>query len=313
MRIGFRVALGLALALAPAACKPAAGGDASEDVPTPRARHVSAEAIARGTTGAPEDKGFIGVIVAHESVDIVPKAQGRLKEVTVRLGDKVARDGVVARLDADTARQELRMAEATLKAAEAELDKATVEASQAHERAARRSPEAAHGEKLFSPEEVSDARYQEKLGGTRVMTARAAVAEKAAHVKQLKAMLTDLDLRAPFDGTVSLRYADAGAVVGPGTPILRLINPDDLWVRFAIPEQRGAAVAPGQRLRVAIETLTDVGAVVEKVAPEVDAASRMIIAEAKLDVPATWKSRIRPGLAARAFADRPTSERGPTK
>lgn len=290
-------------------CAPA--GDSVEAAPSPRTKHVSAEAIARGTAGGQVDRGYVGVIVAHESVDIVPKTSGRLKEIVVRLGDKVTRDTVVARLDAESARQDLRMAEASLHAAQADLDKAVVEASHAHERAQRRSPEAAQGEKLFSPEEVSDARYQEKLAEPRVMTARAAVAEKAARVQQLRSMLNDLDLRAPFDGTVSLRYVDAGAVVGPTTPVMRIINPDDLWVRFAIPEARAAATAPGQRLRVSIETLTDVTATIEKVAPEVDAASRMIVAEAKLEVPASWKSHIRPGLAARTFAERATSERAP--
>ncbi|MCU1277789.1 MAG: secretion protein HlyD family protein, partial [bacterium] len=288
-----------------------ASGDDGEAAPPPRSRRVSAEAVARGDRE--RDKGFIGVIVAHESVDIVPRASGRIREILVRLGDRVSRDTVVARLDAAAARQELRMAEASLRAAEAEVDKATVEASQAHERAQRRSPEAANGDHLFSQEEVSDARYQEKLAGPRVMTARAAVAEKAARVKQLKGVLTDLDLRAPFDGTVSVRYVDAGAVVGPTTPILRIINPDDLWVRFAIPGDRAAGIAAGQKLRVAVETMTDVSAVVEKLAPEVDAASRMIIGEAKLKLPASWKSRIRPGLSARTFPDRPTSERAPAE
>ncbi|HEX9104025.1 MAG TPA: efflux RND transporter periplasmic adaptor subunit [Polyangia bacterium] len=313
MRIRFTFAVILGVAASGAVgCASGGGGDPTETAPpaaTARTRHASVESIARGNAG---DKGFIGVIVAHESVDIVPKAGGRLKELLVRLGDKVARDTVVARLDAEAARQELKMAEASLQAAQAEVNKVAVEASHAHERAARRSPEAADGKHLFSQEEVSDANYQEKLSGPQLMTARAAVAEKAARVKQLKSALTDLDLRAPFDGTVSLRYVDAGAVVGPTTPIVRIINPDDLWVRFAIPEERAAGVAPGQRLRVAIETMTDVTAAVEKVAPEVDAASRMIIAEAKLEVPPSWRARIRPGLAARTFAERSTNERAPT-
>ncbi len=287
-----------------AACTPA-NNPTETTRPPVNARHVAAVA-----TSKPE-RGFIGVIVAHESIDVVPKASGRLKEITVRLGDKVARDAVVAKLDAEAARQDLRMAEASLRAAQVDVDKATVEAAQAHERAHRREPEAAEGKHLFSQEELSDARYQDKLAAQRVMAARAAVAEKSARVKQLRSALDDLDLRAPFDGTVSARYVDAGGVVGPTTPILKLINPDDLWVRFAIPEDRAASVAPGRRLRVAVETMTDVGAVVERVAPEVDTASRMIIAEAKLDVPAEWKTRIRSGLAARAFPDAASSERAP--
>jgi RND family efflux transporter MFP subunit len=288
-----------------------AGGGDVEAAPATKSRRLSAAAMVRGASAGDDDKGFVGVIVAHESVDLVPKTNGRIKEILARLGDRVTQDTVLARMDAAAARQDLLMAEASLRAAQAELDKSTVEASQAHERAARRSPEAANGDHLFSREEVSDAKYQEKLAGPRVMTARAAVSEKEAHVRLLKAALTDLDLRAPFDGTVSVRYVDNGAMVGPTTPILRLINPDDLWVRFAVPEDRAAGVTPGQRLRVAIETMTDVDAVVEKVAPEVDSASRMIIAEAKLQLPVSWRGRIRPGLAARAFGERSINERAP--
>lgn len=290
-------------------CARSDGGPAVANQPAARTKHNSVGSIDRAALAA--GKGFIGVIVAHESVDIVPKAGGRIKELTVRLGDRVARDSVVARLDAEAARQELKMAEASLRAAEAEVDKVAVEISHAHERAARRSPEAADGAHLFSQEEMSDAKYQEKLAGPQLMTARAAVAEKSARVKQLRSALADLDLRAPFDGTVSLRYVDAGAVVGSTTPIVRIINQDDLWVRFAIPEDKGGGVMPGQRLRVAVETMTEVTASVEKVAPEVDAASRMIISEAKLDVPPSWKTKIRPGLEAHIFAEKPSDARAP--
>jgi RND family efflux transporter MFP subunit len=290
----------VAAMLAAGGCVNANARDPGE-TPAVETRHVSAAAIGHSTP-PPEDRGFIGVIVAHDSVDLVAKTNGRIQELVVRLGDHVVHDQVLARLDAKAAQQELAMAEASMRAAQAELDKTALEASQARERAARRSPEAANGQRLFSSEEVADARYQEKMAEPRVMTARATVAERVAKVKQLRAILSDLDLKAPFDGTISARYVDSGAVVGPTTPILRIINPDDLFVRFAIPEDRAATVAAGQKLRIAIETMTDVPATVEKVAPEVDAASRMIVAEAKLDLTPAWKGRIRPGLAARAFA-----------
>ena len=293
----------VAAVLSGVGCRQAEETHASAPAPAPKGPIVQPVA-------ALAERGFVGVIVAHETVDLVPKAPGRIKEITVRLGDKVKRDDLVATLDAQAARQELAMAEAGLSAASAEFEKATLEAGQAHERAKRREPEAAGGDHLFSKEEVSDARYQDKLAGPRLRTARASVAEKSARVKQLRAALADLDLRAPFDGTVSARYVDPGAVVGPTTTIVRLINPDDLWVRFAMPEDRAGAVQPNQKVRVAIENLAEVDAVVEKVAPEVDAASRMVIAEAKLVLPADWKDRMRSGQVARVLATpAPPSER----
>ena len=304
-----RLALRVWVALAICGCD-RSGVRAVEAEPTTTVPPSSPAARVEPLGARADDKGFLGVIVAHETVDLVPKAPGRIKELLVRLGDKVQRDAVVATMDAAAARQELAMAEASLRASEAEFEKATLEASQASERARRREPEAANGQHLFSKEEVSDAEFQERMAGPRVRTARAAVAEKAARVKQLRATLSDLELRAPFDGTVSARYLDPGAVVGPTTPIVRLINPDDLWVRFAIPEERANGVVPNQHVRIAIENLAEVTGVVEKVAPEVDAASRMIIAEAKLDLPADWKGRLRSGQVARVLTTpAPRSER----
>jgi len=294
---GMRLVLGLVCALLAGGCRQ--GGEAAAAPKTSSPERPLVTAL------RPNDRGAVGVIVAHETVDLMPRSSGRIKEILVRLGDKVPRGALVATLDAQSARQELAMAEASLAASNAEFEKATIEAGQAHERAARRQPEAAEGQHLFSKEEVSDYDFAEKMAGPKVRTARAAVAEKAARVKQLRSELAELELRAPFDGTVSARYVDPGAVVGPTTPIVRLISPDDLYVRFAIPEEQAGHVSPEQRVRIVIENLTEVTGKLEKVAPEVDAASRMIIAEARLDVPASWKEKIRSGQVARVFTTFP--------
>jgi RND family efflux transporter MFP subunit len=247
-----------------------------------------------------QEKGFLGVVLARETVDIVPKTQGRVRTVRVRLGDPVNRNAVIATIEAETVAGELAMAEAEARQAEADHEKAKLEASQASERLARREP-LAQGVPAISGEELESSRYQDKLAGQRLRAARALVAQKAARVKQLRALVAETELRAPFAGMVAARYVDPGAVVGPQTPIARLINPDDLWVRFAVPEDRSTAIAAGERVQVAIETLTAVPGVVEKVAPEVDAASRMIVAEAKLELPPSWRGQIRSGLVARVL------------
>ena len=44
------------------------------------------------------------------------------------------------------------------------------------------------------------------------------------------------ELHAPMDGIVDVRAARQGEVVTPGSPVITLINPDDLWVRADVEE-----------------------------------------------------------------------------
>jgi membrane fusion protein (multidrug efflux system) len=81
-----------------------------------------------------------------------------------------------------------------------------------------------------------------------------------------------------------VRYVDPGGIVGTNTPIVRLISANDFIVRFAVPESQVAAVAIGARVRVVVRSQQRawLHGIVDKVAPEIDAASRMLFLEAHL-------------------------------
>jgi HlyD family secretion protein len=58
------------------------------------------------------------------------------------------------------------------------------------------------------------------------------------------------EIRAPLAGIVDVRAVRAGEVVAPGTPILTLINPDDLWVRADVEESYIGRIKLGDHLKV---------------------------------------------------------------
>ncbi|HZF47368.1 MAG TPA: efflux RND transporter periplasmic adaptor subunit [Polyangiaceae bacterium] len=256
---------------------------------------------------AAEDR-FLGVILARESVDVAARHEGRITAVHVRIGDPVPQGGHIASLDVRTLRLDLDMAAADLRVAQAERDKAGVELAQTEERLARK--EKLSAEALVSGEELSTALYQKKLAGVRVAVTEAELSRKRARVEQLRQTREDADIRAPFAGVVAGRYVDPGANVTPETPIVRLNSMDELFVRFAVPEPKRA------RLRVGLRVLIEVGegaaegsvpagstalvhGTIEKIAPEVDAASRMVLVESKLDLTSDAKSRLYSGAIAR--------------
>jgi RND family efflux transporter MFP subunit len=262
---------------------------------------------------AAEDR-FLGVILARESVDVAARHEGRITAVHVRIGDSVPQGGHIASLDVRTLGLDLDMAAADLRVAQAERDKAGVELAQAEERLERKQKLSA--EALVSGEELSTAQYQKKLAEVRVAVTEAELSRKRARIEQLRQTRQDADIRAPFAGVVAGRFVDPGANVTPETSIVRLNSMAEPFVRFAVPEPKRARLRAGLRVVVEVGEGAAEGSVaagssvhgtIEKIAPEVDAASRMVLVEAKLDLPGDAKSRLYSGAIARVSVadDRP--------
>jgi RND family efflux transporter MFP subunit len=258
-------------------------GSAVSAEPKAAAPVVSALAASAtpGTPGAPASD-FLGVILARASVDLAARFDGRIRAVHVRLGDVVLAGASVASLDIPGLRFDLSMAEADVHAAEVDQSRAAVELTQAEERLGRRR--ALSAEALATGEDLAAATYQQKLAEVAVETARAQLAGKRARVGQLRKNTDDTEIRAPFEGIVAARYVDPGANVTAATPIVRLLSARDFFVRFAVPEESAARLSIGAPVEVSLggAALALHGAV-DKISPEVDAASRMILVEARLD------------------------------
>ena len=108
--------------------------------------------------------------------------------------------------------------------------------------------------------------------------------EQLARVEQMQQRLADATLTAPFAGMVAARYLDPGSLTSPSRPILRLLGAGEQKVRFAIPENEVHKVSLGLPVQVRLLPRdTVLTGTVESIAPEVDAASRMIFALARLD------------------------------
>lgn len=249
----------------------------------------------RPAAAQPDQEAFVGVIFARQQVDLASTAQAVVETVPVQLGSQVARGDTIATLDADAVRRELAAAGAAVRAANADLSATRVELAAASEKVKRlaRFPEGVPGEEILS------ARTRERLLSSQVAGARARVGGAMARVEQLRVLVENAAIVAPFDGVIAARYVDPGALVGPGKPIARLISADDLWVRFAVAEERAGTVHVRSCVRVALRSPDlSVPGSVEMVAPQVDTALRMLIAEARLNVPDDWRGKLQAGLAA---------------
>jgi RND family efflux transporter MFP subunit len=254
---------------------------------------------ARPVATAPDAgaRGFVGVLVAAESVDVAPRFEGVIAEVRVRAGDRVAAGQIVAEMDAAPLREELRAAEAALRATVAAQRQADVDLRDAERTLETETAAVAAGTSARQARDDAEVAVQRARAARE--RARSLVAEERSRVETARARLDDTGLRAPFAGVIGMRYKDAGSTIGAGTAIVRVVGEGGLRLRFAVPPGELRDLAPDQEVDAAIETVdAPVPAVIRQVSPALDPASGMILVEAELRPPAEVASRLRPGMPA---------------
>jgi HlyD family secretion protein len=110
-----------------------------------------------------------------------------------------------------------------------------------------------------------------------ILQARADIAAAQADAERARAQLEearadrrDLQVIAPFAGTVATRTAEPGEVVMAGTPVITLVNLAEVYLRAFVPEGQIGRVSVGQPARVYLDSApkTPIDAVVSRVDPE---------------------------------------------
>jgi RND family efflux transporter MFP subunit len=121
--------------------------------------------------------------------------------------------------------------------------------------------------------------------------------EAKAEQRRARTAASDKRIVAPTDGVVALRYVTVGQQVATGTPLFRLVQPDDLIVTVNLPEGALSRVFEGQEAYFVSDALADgdFRGTVEKVSPVVDPRTGTV--QVTLDVDESdEKARLRPGM-----------------
>ena len=250
---------------------------------------LCAGGLAAADSGAPHLGGsaaFLGVVIPQESVDLTSKFEGRLDHLLVDVGALVHTGEVLARMDVRTLEQDLAAARATQQSSRAEEQAAGLALAEAREKKERYFTPRSLELGVYSKEELATIRYQESTALARLEAARAKTREQQARVVELEQNKSEAALVAPFDGVVATRPVSPGARVAAGQPILRVLGTGGRKVRFAVPEEEARPLRPGSSLRLTIDQpAVTLAGHVESIAPEVDAAARMVFAVAAFDAP----------------------------
>ncbi len=228
--------------------------DAQAGAPVPA---TPVAAIRVSTTDVPAALEAVATLRAVQEVMLAPEVAGRVIDIRLSAGTKVAAGDLLLQLQ------------------------------DAPEQAER---EAVLARAAFARLQVERSRQLAASGTERreqLQQREAALAEQQSEIRSLDARIAQKRVTAPFAGQVGIRRVDPGQYVQAGQALATLTNLDRLFVEFSLPQQEvarltvGSAVAivsdawPGRRFQARLAALE----------PQVGRESRTITVQALLDNP----------------------------
>ncbi|HEX3760042.1 MAG TPA: efflux RND transporter periplasmic adaptor subunit [Kofleriaceae bacterium] len=176
-----------------------------------------------------------GNVVAYGDTPIFARSNGYVRQWYVDIGARVKHGQLLAMIETPEVDQQVQQARSTLAAGQANLHLA--------EETARRFTE------LRSTHAVSQQDVDNAVGALRAN--QATVRAEQATLRQLEQLQAFEQVRAPFDGIVTVRNIDvgdlinAGANTTPGTELFHIVQSDRLRVYVNVPEPSSQATHPG--------------------------------------------------------------------
>ncbi len=91
-----------------------------------------------------------------------------------------------------------------------------------------------------------------------VEQAEVRVQQAEAALQRTETALANTEVRAPFDGFVSDVYREVGSLVGPGTPVIEMVDVDPLRLTVSVDEIDVGVIEPGMVANVEVDALENV-------------------------------------------------------
>ena len=218
-----------------------------------------------------------GELLAVQKVNVSPRQQGRLEQLLVDEGDEVSKGQLLAVMDPGAIDDRLQERQALLRQAEANYRSSKEDFD-------RRQDLFRSG--VISADDFSEVRFQ-------MLAAEAAVIAARERLEQLEEEQDELQIRAPFAGTITARYAEPGAFVTPTTTASATAGATSssivelskgLEVAARVPESDIGRIAPGQSAEIRVDAFPDerFKAQVSEVAPRAEKQDNVTSFEVKL-------------------------------
>jgi RND family efflux transporter MFP subunit len=241
----------------------------------------------------PDGSDAVGTVRAQQTAQLSAQIVASVLKVNVAEGARVHAGEVLVVLDSAPQRAGMEGANAAINAARQEIVAADSEAALAASTLKRY--ESLQEKRSVSPHEMDEVQARAKSAAARRDMAHAQLAQAEAGLAQARSMEGYTRIRAPFDGVVTAKLTDPGAMATPGVPLLVVEDTRKFRLEVTVDESKIAEVKLGESVPVSLGDAAMQAKVVQMV-PAADPGSRSFLV--KLELPAD--ARVRSGLFGRA-------------
>jgi len=179
----------------------------------------------------------------YQEVEIHAKVSGYLQKIAVDFGDRVKAGELLATIEVPELQDELDQAVATEQRAEADY-------AEAHLENTRLVGVNQSQPNLIAQQELDDASVKERA-------AAAAVAAAKADADKYRTLVTYTRIAAPFDGVITAREVDPGALIqtggSPGQTLVRVSENQLLRLDFPVSVTYAGEVAVGDPVEIRLQ------------------------------------------------------------
>ncbi|MAI14068.1 MAG: hypothetical protein CMM15_08630, partial [Rhodospirillaceae bacterium] len=223
----------------------------------------------------------LGRVVTNQSGIVATRIAERIEKLEVRIGDRVKKGAILARLSSDQLRQSLRLKKAELSRARAIGEKSNAEFKKKEQ--ARQRIIALRGSTAFRQDRDQNSHRDLEMAAGSLKEAEAEVARAEAALNMAQQLLRDTLIKAPYSGIIISTHIVPGSYTRTGDPIVTMLNDDDLEIEADIPTVRALNLVPKMKVQGKLQNEVLFQASLRTVIPQENMQTRTLAARFTLD------------------------------
>jgi len=274
----------------------------------------SVNTVVLKTAGPINELTFPASMQAIQEAPIYARTDGYLKSRKVDIGDHVRTGTLLAEIEAPEVQQQLAQARAAQAHAVAAAAQTRASLKQSQSRMLLAQVTLERWKKLVAEGVVSKQDSDEKQSSydastsevealrSNVTAAESDIVAQQANVRRLEELQSYQRVLAPFDGTITARNVDAGALITAGSSssnreLFRMAKTDQLRIFVNVPQTSSVAIHPGEKAAIRVGEFRgrEFPGTIVRTADSLDPSSRTLLTE--IHIP-NGKHELRPGMFA---------------
>lgn len=207
-----------------------------------------------------------GTVQSRVPVTVSTKITGILEKLSADHGDLVKQGQLLGELDVQELKSRVKASRAALRRFERDLNRARATVAKTQANLALAQSDYRRDVEVFKEGVISEAAMDTTKAALEVAESEHAEAQAslaaleaasdqaASEVNVAEANLSYTQIVAPMDGLITVREAEVGDTVLPGTPIFKMVDLTTIWVEAWIDETQIAHLRQGQQALIRLRS-----------------------------------------------------------